>query len=184
MKKISSLTFFEKWLETVKNRKEQLLQNWQEPTIFTSHITGNDTSIMKEIATKLDLRCYPYEYYSIDTILYKEEDKVPLKEGQYCFRDIRVAFEHENHFNSGLYKEISHLLITNCDLRVLVTYPPNDNKENIELKFWHTLICGHRQSKEISDDENFLVILGYENGFQWEGFVYKEDKWKQINIDN
>lgn len=180
MDKINSLTFFQAWFETVQNRKEHLLKIWRQNTEFTSHIKSDDNSVILEVANKLNLLCYPYDYYSIDTILYKKEDLVPgLNEGQYWFRDIRVAFEHENYFNSGLYKEVSHLLITNCDLRVLVTYPNDDGQE--ELKYLHGIINGHRQSKIISDEESFLIIFGGEAGFIWEGYVYKEDNWKQIN---
>ena len=117
----------------------------------------------------------------MDTILYKPEDKTPdINPNTYWFRDIRVAFEHENNFNGGLYQEVSHLLITNCDLKVLVTYP-NDDIEN-ELNYLHKIISGNRQSKSISDEESFLLIFGSEGDFSWDAYVYKTDNWKQINI--
>lgn len=180
MDKINSLTFYQAWLGTMQDRKEHLLKIWRKATEFTSHIRSDDNSVMIEVAKKLDLLCYPYDYYSIDTILYKKEDLVPgLNPGQFWFRDIRVAFEHENNFNSGLYKEISHLLIMNCDLRVLVTYPNDDGQAG--LKYLHEIIKGNRQSKVISDEESFLIIFGGETGFVWEGYVYKEDNWKIID---
>jgi hypothetical protein len=63
-------------------------------------------------------------------------------------------------------------------LRVLVTYP-NEDTEN-ELKYLHEIISGNRQAKSISDEESFLIIFGYETGFEWEGFMYKEENWKRI----
>jgi hypothetical protein len=93
---------------------------------------------------------------------------------------LRVAFEHENNFKGGLYQEVSHLLITNCDLRVLVTYP-NDGAANPktkkEMDYLHEIIRGSRQGESISTDESFLLIFGYENGFAWEGYIYKQTAW-------
>lgn len=176
--KISSVQFFKAWIDTVQGRKDHMLNIWRKQKEYTSHIKGDDSSIMKEIADKLNLICYQSDYYSIDTVLYKQEDLVPgIPEFSYWFRDMRVAFEHENNFNSGLFKEVSHLLITNCDLRVLVSYPIYEGDE--ELEYLHNVIIGNRQSKIISEDESFLIIFGYID-FTWEGFVYKDDGWKSI----
>jgi hypothetical protein len=184
MNKVKSLTFFQLWRDTVESRKEHLQKVWRNNAEFTLSIKGDGSkndSVLAVIAEKLNLHCYPFEYYSLDSILYDENDMVPERpEGTYWFRDIRVAFEHENHFNSGLFKEVSHLLLINCDLRVLVTYPPNDYNEEKQLEYLHKIIAGSRQSKSISDDESFLIILGYENGFSWFGYVYKEENWEPI----
>ena len=179
MEKISALSFYKSWLNTVANRKEYLLSIWRNAKAFTSYIKGDDNCVMEEVANKLNLLCYPRDYYSIDALLYKQEDLVHNRdEGNYWFRDIRVAFEHENNFKGGLFQEVSHLLLVNADLKVLVTYPNEDTTN--ELKYLHEIISGNRQSKSISDDESFLVIFGYETGFEWEAFVYKQDNWKQI----
>jgi len=179
MEKITSLAFYNAWIESVNNRKEHLLKIWRNPKEYTLHIKGDENCLIEEVSEKLDLICYPRDYYSIDTILYKQEDLVPkIKDGTYWVRDIRVAFEHENNFNGGLYQEVSHLLLINADLKVLVTYPNGETET--ELNYLHEIIKGNRYSKAISDDESFLIIFGYENGFAWEGFVYKEDNWKSI----
>lgn len=179
MDKIKSQTFFQVWLDTVKNRKDHLLKIWKISKEFTSYIKGDDNCVIDEVASRLNLLCYPRDYYSIDTLLYKQEDLVhKIKEGNFWFKDIRVAFEHENNFKSGLYQEVSHLLLINADLKVLVTYPNEDTAD--ELKYLHEIISSNRQSKLISADESFLLIFGYEKGFEWEGFIYKEDNWRQI----
>jgi hypothetical protein len=137
---------------------------------------------MKEVADKLHLLCYHSDYYSLDTVFYKEDDLVPGRPAvSYWLRDIRIAFEHENNFNSGLYREVSNLLITNCDLRVLVTCPNGDGHE--QLEYLHKVIQGSRQSQTISDDESFLVIFGFESDFSWDGYVYKQDNWKREATD-
>lgn len=180
MEKVKATDFYNAWLETVNNRKEHLLKIWRNAKDFTYYIKGSENSVVDEIAEKLDLLTYPQDYYSIDTIFYKPEDLAPkIKPNTYWFRDMRVAFEHENNFNSGLYQEVSHLLITNCDLRVLVAYPDYEPDEMLEQL--HEIIKGNRQSKTNSDEENFLIIFGYENGFVWEGYIYKEDNWKKLD---
>lgn len=179
MEKIRATNFYSVWLDTVNGRKENLLNIWRNAKAFTSYIKGDDNSVMEEVAKRLNLLCYPRDYYSIDTILYLPEDKTPkTNENSYWFRDIRVAFEHENNFRGGLYQEVSHLLITQCDLRVLVTYPNVDTTN--ELNYLHEIISGSRQSKSISNEESFLIIFGYETGFEWEGLIYKQNNWKRI----
>lgn len=180
MDKVKSSDFYKAWVDTVTNRKEHLLSIWRNAKVYTSYIKGDENSVMDEVASRLNLLCYPYDYYSLDTILYKLEDKTPdINPNTWWFRDIRVAFEHENNFKGGLYQEVSHLLITNCDLKVLVTYP-NDDIEN-ELNYLHKIISGNRQSKSTSEEESFLLIFGSEGDFSWDGYVYKIDNWKQIN---
>lgn len=182
MDKISSQDFFQAWVDTVNNRKEHLLGIWRRAREFTTCVKGDEASIMHEVATKLNLKCYHNDYYFIDTVLYKEEDLVPDRpQGSYWFRDMRVAFEHENNFRSGLYQEVSHLLITNSDLKVLVTYPNTDEEAEEGLQYLHKVINGNRHSRTLNEEESFLIIFGSESGFIWEGYVYKESEWKQIS---
>jgi hypothetical protein len=179
MEKIKAIDFYNAWIETVTNRKDHLLSIWRNPKEFTYYIKGSENSVVDEIGVKLGLLTYPQDYYSIDAVFYKPEDLIPnLKPNTYCLRDMRIAFEHENNFNSGLYQEVSHLLITNCDLKVLVAYPNYETDDM--LKDLHEIIKGNRNSKTNSDEENFLIIFGYQNGFAWEGYVYKETDWKKL----
>ena len=181
MNNTNSRSFFEAWLKAVEKRKTELLKVWGTAKEFTPRIIGGEDSVLSAVAHDLGLKSYEADYYSLDSILYLPEDRVPhIPENAYWFRDIRVAFEHENFFNSGLYKEVSHLLITRCDLRVLVSYPQRDTAQ--ELSYLHEIISGTRQAQEISSAENFLIILGYEEGFIWEGMVYSVGKWKEIKI--
>lgn len=179
---ISAQGFYQAWLDTVTERRIALSSVWRKAGEFTSCIKGSENCVMSDVAKRLSLLCYPHDYYSIDTILYKPEDMTPgIKPNTYWFRDIRVAFEHENNFKGGLFQEVSHLLITNCDLRVLVTYPNEDTEH--ELQYLHKIISGNRQAQEISERENFLIIFGYETDFAWEGLIYKHDNWKSLTTD-
>lgn len=179
MKKIKATEFYDAWIKVVDKRKIELINVWRQNKLFTQCVIGNENSIIKEVANELDLLSYENNYYSIDTVLYKHEDRTPkINENTFWFRDLRVAFEHENNFSSGLYQEVSHLLITNCDLKVLVTYP-NREIDN-ELNYLHEIIKGNRNSNLISNEESFLIIFGYEVGFKWEGRIYKDNDWKEI----
>ncbi len=181
MAEVNATLFFQIWYKTVHSRREHLLEIWRNSKVFTHYIKNHEDSILREVAQKLDLLCFPHDYYCIDAILYKNEDRLlDIKDATWV-RDIRVAFEHENNFHSGLYKEVSHLLIINCDLKVLVTYYPQGD-HGPQLEYLHKIIKGGRQSKPLSDNEGFLLILAAENGFLWEGFVYKEDDWKEIRL--
>lgn len=178
---ITSKQFYSAWHRVVLNRKEEMLKVWKDKTPYTNYIRNNSDSVIRAVATELGLLCYPNDYYSIDSLLYKLEDLTPgRKDNSFWFRSIRVAFEHENEFNKKLYEEISHLLITNCELRVLVTYPNKDDY-SLDLKRLHEIVRGSRISKTISDEESLLLIFGFENGFAWEGYVYKEEGWKLIS---
>ena len=157
-----------------------MLSLWRKPEELASMVNGGDGSIIKEIADKLHLLCYQSDYYWLHTVLYKAEDLLPdIAKGFYWLKDIRVAFEHQPDCRSGLDKEISHLLLMNCDLKVLVTYPNDDGPQQLEAL--HKVIKGNRQSKALADDESLLVIFGSEADFKWDGYVYQEDHWKQIN---
>lgn len=177
--RITASQFYKVWVDIVSERKEHLLSIWRNAKEYTNNIKNDDNSVINEVASRLNLLCYPRDYYSIDTILYKQADKVPgLNSNNYWFRDIRVAFEHENNFKGGLFQETSHLVITNCDLRVLVSYPNGSTDD--ELKYLHDIILGNRHAKSIADNEGFLIIFGYERDFEWEGFVFTTDSWRKL----
>jgi len=173
--KITSTSFYEIWKESVEAQQELLSDIWRKNPVYTSQIFSQD-GILNAVAQKLQLFYYS-NYYYLDAVFYKPEDII--KENEFWFRDIRIAFEHENNFRSGLYKEVSHLLTTNADLKVLVSYP--NGEINDELEYLHSIISKSRQAKIISDDQSFLVILGYENEFEWQGWIYNdEEKWHLI----
>lgn len=176
---ISSYNFLKVWTETVIENKVELSDNWENSAQYTKLIIGSSGSILSKIASKLNLLCYENNYYFIDAVFYHCQDKTPnTNENTFWFRDLRIAFEHENKFNSGLYQEISHLLLLNCDLKVLVTYPDRDVKS--ELNYIHEIIKGNRNSQSIDKNENFLIIFGYRENFTWEGWIFKEKEMKKI----
>lgn len=180
-KKIKGEEFYKCWITAVSERKQLLVDNWRNNRIFTSLVIGSDESLLLNIANKLELKVYENNYYSLDAVFYEDEDLVPnLPPNKFWFRNLKIAFEHENHFNSGLYQEFSHLLITNCDLKVLVSYPDDDESRYKMLNYFTELILSNTRTKLYAESQELLVIFGYENNFQWEGFVFKTNEWIKL----
>jgi hypothetical protein len=181
---IRSIDFFSAWLHAVNAHRAELKKIWRKRSSFTNFIKGDNNTILKQVSVTLGLSCYPKDYYSMDAVFYNKEDRVPeTPENSYWFHDIHIAFEHENEFNRNLYQEVAHLLLLNAQLHVLVTYPDGglDYTPTIEImEYLHRIISTNRQSTAISENENFLVIFGYEADMVWEGYVYKKNGWKQI----
>lgn len=173
------MQFYTAWKAIAEQRETEILAAWDNAQEYTSLIIRSENSIIKSVSSALELHCYNRDYYSLDSVLYCDSDRAPVEQGNGLWlRDITVAFEHENNFFSGLYQEVSHLLITNCVLRVLVTYP--NTGELDELARLHEIISGNRSATLISNLENFLIIFGYKSPYRWEGFVYKSESWKAI----
>ena len=89
---------------------------------FTEFISA----LVKEISDKMGLKHYR-EYYSIDHVLYKDEDVVrdlPNKTSRVkgtWLKHMRVAFEHENSLGpGGGYQEFAKLMWINADIKVLM----------------------------------------------------------------
>lgn len=179
--KISAARFFQSWVTACQSMQPQLMANWENPRgAFTRLIKSKNDCVVRRIAADLQLLCYPHDYYGIDATFYEPSDLVPrIPEGSTWLSGLSIAFEHENNVGSGLYKEVSHLLLVDAELRVLVTYPKRDGITDAEFQPVHDLIAGSRHAEKISEAENFVVILGYWE-FPWEAFVYTTTGWHQL----
>lgn len=176
---VTSKIFYQAWITVVEEKRLELLDKWSNFKAYTDLIVHSNDSVLISISERLKIKCYNKDYYSVDAVFYFDEDCVPrTKSDSWWFRGLRIAFEHENNFNSGLFQEASHLLIINCELRVLVSYP--NKRRDDELKYLHEVINGSRNSEDISAKENFLIIFGYGDTFRWEGLVFKKEGWKVI----
>lgn len=138
---ISPLMFFDAWKRVCFNRQVELLAAWQYKKPYTNEIFHVKGAVIEGVAEDIGLDVYS-GYYSLDAIFVRKGkcDRVHCSPArQNWFHNIRVAFEHENSFRSGLFQEVSHLLITRADLRVLVTYPEACDLET-ELKILSQVI--------------------------------------------
>jgi hypothetical protein len=186
--KYRAANFFDVWVNICNQRRDTLLECWSNSPVFTSRIFSEPNCIIEAIASSLLLKSYCGKrgYYNIDAILYDSDlDLVPeIPAGTTWFRRIRIAFEHENYFDSGLFQEVSHLMITDCDLRVLVTYPPNQDKLRDSLRYLHRIIAETDRSDQFADSEGFLIVAGWIDinaaNIEWSGFVYDRTDWRPI----
>jgi hypothetical protein len=178
---ISSRLFFDIWKQITNDNKQVLLDQWQNYKNYTSLIKGSENSILSQIAIKLNLFVYEKDYYSVDAIFFNADDLCPkIQDKTYWFRNLQIAFEHENNFYSGLYQEISHLIILNSPLKVLVTYPDNIEHGEKELEYFTEIIKGNRNELQFSEKEEILVIYGFREDFSWHGYIYKSEGWLKL----
>ncbi|AEV34362.1 hypothetical protein Oweho_3413 [Owenweeksia hongkongensis DSM 17368] len=183
---ITANDFFKAWCSVTKSREADLINHWRDfHPKYPYLIKGSDDSIVKMVADKLDLKVYDSDYYSIDSVFYIEDDRIEkdLTTG-FFLRGLSIAFKHENEEPLSLRQEASHLLILNCELRVLVFYNDDGNQSGPEpeLLALHELIRNSRSSEVISAEGSFLIIYGtrlYQN-LVWKGYIYRLKDWEQF----
>lgn len=184
---IRAKDFFEHWQNECATRHPTLFDNWNNNRVYNHCIFKGENSIIDVIAKQLELKAYD-EYYWIDAVLFAECDDLvpspPRPKHEVWLRRVRVAFEHEHDFDSGLYKEVAHLLITDCDLRVLVAYPDGDDQLGREKSILHVLISGSDRADHISETSSFLFISGKKdvpaNSVKWEGYIFRTNGWDKL----
>jgi len=179
MESIKCNNFFKKWKSICKANEERLISEWNNPIEYTKIVLKGENSITAQLAIALNLKI-AFEYYSVDSIFYIDEDKVIEKADNNTWEKIdsgiwltkfRIAFEHENIPNGpkGAYQEICHLLNLKADLKVLVTY--------WDKEFINTFIDDLNSIISISSQEEveILVIVGYKSikNIVWNGFMLK-----------
>src|ERR1051326_1916563 len=159
--RIDAHNFFSSWVQICNERQHILFNDWFDKTRYTAHILSENNSVIDAVAATLDLKAYD-GYYFLDAIFFDQnKDLVPdCPEGKTWVRRIRVAFEHENYFDSGLFQELSHLLITDCDLRVLVTYTANENNLKAQFSYLLKMVLETDCSQLISESSSLLLIIG------------------------
>lgn len=179
--------FFQAWKKVCDENTGTLLAKWESGGDYSAAIFGPPaTSVVSGVGAELGLDCY-FNYYSLDAVYFvRDADAVsipPAPPGSTWLKNIRIAFEHENYFRSGLFQEVSHLMITRADLRVLVTYPEAFDDEVVkrELGVLHRIIFESNLA-----DPNFLVITGKRkeldaalgwSAIEWTGRVYTPSCW-------
>lgn len=178
--KYSPSDFFTIWKTVFNERKAGLLKTWSSCPDYSSEIFHVENSVIRGVASKLELEVL-YNYYCLDSIFFRSSDRVKVAPTrQNWVQNIRVAFEHENYFGSGLFQEVSHLLITRADLRVLVGYPNNEQELQPELNRLSGVIA---DSDLAETNPNFLLILGErtaEPDILWRAFTCQQKQLRPL----
>jgi len=176
----SGSEFFDAWKRVCSHRKDTLLALWDRRPNYTSEIFYIENSVVAELASGFPLQAY-CDYYSLDAIFFEKADRVhccPL--GQTWVQNVRVAFEHEHSFRSGLFKEVSHLCITRAELRVLVTYPEGNPLE-AELEALARIIS---EANLPESETSFLIITGAriesDTDIEWSAHTYEARRFIEL----
>lgn len=184
---ITAQQFYQAWLEVIGNNQERIKQHWYSRKDYTQLVIHDNASLIMQVGEKLGLACYNADYYNLDSILYHKEYRLdPEKYKGYYLPHICVAFEHENDFFSGLFQEVTHLLITKSQLRVLVSYPYSFEVKCVNdiLDDLHRIIASTPDADDIAKKKSFLLILGHdsEQGSlnSWKGLIFTEGKWREL----
>ncbi|WP_434999776.1 hypothetical protein ACRZ5S_18170 [Vibrio scophthalmi] len=172
--------FFSYWCDVVEERNDDIERAWCDNKAYSHLIIHSQKSIVKGVAEKLDLNCYNGDYYYIDSVFYDNDDYIKDFPEQCFLTGIRIAFEHENSFKSGLFQEVAHLLLINCDLKVVVSYPPDEISESQELDYLHGIISASKVAEEISNNKSFLFIMGHAVPYKWVAWQYNKSGWIKI----
>lgn len=182
-------SFFRAWRNVCQANRDRLLENWENGGHYTSVIFGDrNQSITVLVGTELGLECYS-NYYSLDAVYFRRSDDAVTSptapEGSTWLQNIRIAFEHENYFRSGLFQETSHLMITRAELRVLVTYPEAYDEAEVDEELSRLAAIITRSGLP---DPAFLLIMGKRtgvgrgdwSGIHWIGRKFAAQGWVEI----
>jgi uncharacterized protein (DUF2147 family) len=177
--------FFEIWKRVCKKHETQLVKKWNSLPAYTDVIFEsagrNIPGIVKQIGEIIDMTVFR-EYYHLDAVFYDEGDLVKKAPPNKTWgnrtgvwlRKMPIAFEHENNVGSA-YQEVSHLITTNAEMKVLVTYADETDTDNCATDF-QSIVEG-------VDTKPILVIFGYQgeskDTIEWEGYVLDPKKGKQ-----
>lgn len=174
-----AIEFLNAWKKASTEAEEGMLECWEQSKLFTSLVLNKSECLLVAVGAELGLKVYPYNYYSLDGILYSDSDLVPdCPPDQRWFRSLAVAFEHENSFGRNVYQEIAHLLLIRARLSVIVSY--SDSYHEKWMSYFHSIIAGCEHADDLDAKESFLMILGRRNPLRWDGYVFKHSDWKLL----
>ena len=183
--KFDAVDFFKLWKLVCENKTPKLLALWDRRKEYTAEVFYTDDAIVLELANHLQLKAHN-NHYSIDTIFYDPHSDrvhcVPVE--QAWVHNIQIAFEHEHVFRHGLFQEVSHLLITRANLRVLVSYPNSESELQDELISLGRIISESDLGKS---DPNFLLITGQRYNLNaqinWSAFSYQDGALRPLSAE-
>ena len=112
-----------------------------------SDFTEFISKVVDKVAEEQGLKHWR-EYYTLDHVLYKEEDRIPegvLPFGSSCvqgtwLKHFRLIVEHENSLDAGGgYQELAKLMLFNADVKVLMGYANKGDDYDAYAKDYHSI---------------------------------------------
>lgn len=140
-------------------------------------------SVLRKVAARLDLESH-LEYYHTDAVFFSPSDRVSVapKEETWLHR-VRVAVEHEITFGSKLFEEVSHLMLVDTDLRVLIIYSPErDSTLKKHMDVLHSVVAASDRQHLYASEGSFLSLVGWRNFAEdrvyWRPYIYAPSGWQ------
>jgi hypothetical protein len=173
---ISPEQFKQVFLSVVVPHEAELVRLWlggntKEYTHFMLR------TLLPSIANQLNLQVYTRDYYLMDSVFYEEMHTEIFPPNQNYIKYIAIAFEHEHAGNTSK-AEIHRLQCYNTPLKVLVTYPDNNNI----LSIYSNIMREADVFSDFSTLRKQLVIFGSRDGnkVNWGFYVYKDGGFFRI----
>ena len=144
-----------------------------------SDFTEFISKVVDKVAEEQGLKHWR-EYYTLDHVLYKEEDRIPegvLPFGSSCvqgtwLKHFRLIIEHENSLDAGGgYQELSKLMLFNADMKVLMGYANKGDDYDAYAKDYQRIYT----SVELSADAKPILFIGEYADVHFDAYLITED---------
>jgi len=176
---ITPKKFKEVFLSHAEKEKERIISLWREDKKFTELMLGYNEGIVAKTAEALGQKYYR-EYWTIDAVYFKRKiQKYFSKLGTYA-EYLSAAIEHENLFKTS-HEEMNKLSMLNCPLKVLITYPPQDEAPQL-LKEYADILSRADIFKDFTLKRKHLMVFRYLNRPEdsWSFFVYQNGDFTEV----
>jgi len=144
-----------------------------------SDFTEFISKVVDKVAEEQGLKHWR-EYYTLDHVLYKEEDRIPegvLPFGSSCvqgtwLKHFRLIIEHENSLDAGGgYQEFSKLMLFNADMKVLMGYADKGDNYDAYAKDYQRIYA----SVELSADAKPILFIGEYADAHFDAYLITKD---------
>ena len=159
----------------------KFLENWSKKKQFTDVFINE---LLPKIGKELELNCYNGNYYYLDAIFYHKKFREYFEDNTTYAESLIIAFEHEHeHFRS--HEEIYKLALFNAPLKVLVTYPPDEDEEQKLMKKFTDVLNRADILKTFNSIHKHLVICGgktpQDKKTMWTFYLYRNSNFEKLD---
>ena len=160
-------------------KSEECNIGYAEAFKSNSDFTEFISKVVDKVAEEQGLKHWR-EYYTLDHVLYKEEDRIPdgaLPFGSSCvhgtwLKHFRLIIEHENSLDAGGgYQEFSKLMIFNADMKVLMGYANKGDNYDAYAKDYQRIYA----SVELSADAKPILFIGEYANMHFDAYLITKD---------
>ncbi|MGH7984562.1 MAG: hypothetical protein ACREFF_15675 [Candidatus Udaeobacter sp.] len=157
-------------------QKVDLANAWDDS--FQPYTIFIRETILPAVGAALRLQVYQRDYYGLDCIYYDEKDCQNFPDYTTYARALAVVIEHENNIR-GTHVELNKLQMFNAPLKVLITYPENEEQAEKFLDCYSGIVCGADVFSDFSTKRRQLVIFGTKpkRFATWDYYVYKNRRF-------